>query len=48
MPGWRVAMISSNKQFISWILKVKSNIDNGCFRGIQLAAAEAMLNNTDE
>mgnify|MGYP000535525003 FL=1 len=48
MPGWRVAMISSNKQFISWILKVKSNIDNGSFRGIQLAAAEAMLNNTDE
>ena len=38
MPGWRVAMISSNKQFISWILKVKSNIDNGSFRGIQLAA----------
>ena len=29
MPGWRVAMISSNKTFISWILKVKSNIDNG-------------------
>ena len=48
MPGWRVAMISSNKTFISWILKVKSNIDNGCFRGIQLAAAEAMLNNTEE
>src|SRR5574344_1024941 len=48
MPGWRVAMISSNKTFISWILKVKSNIDNGSFRGIQLAADEAMLNNTDE
>ena len=48
MPGWRVAMISSNKTFISWILKVKSNIDNGSFRGIQLAAAEAILNNTDE
>lgn len=31
MPGWRVAMISSNKTFISWILKVKSNIDNGSF-----------------
>ena len=48
MPGWRVAMISSNKTFISWILKVKSNIDNGSFRGIQLAAAEAMLGNTEE
>lgn len=48
MPGWRVAMISSNKTFISWILKVKSNIDNGSFRGIQLAAAEAMTGNSDE
>lgn len=48
MPGWRVAMISSNKTFISWILKVKSNIDNGSFRGIQLAAAEAMIGNSDE
>lgn len=47
MPGWRVAMISSNKLFISWILKVKSNIDNGSFRGIQLAAAEA-FNTNDE
>ena len=35
MPGWRVAMISSNKTFIS-------------FRGIQLAAAEAMIGNSDE
>lgn len=48
MPGWRVAMISSNKTFISWILKVKSNIDNGSFRGIQLAAAEAMTGNSEE
>ena len=48
MPGWRVAKISSNKTFISWILKVKSNIDNGSFRGIQLAAAEAMTGNSEE
>ena len=48
MPGWRVAMLASNPTFISWILKVKSNIDNGSFRGIQLAAAEALNNNTDE
>lgn len=48
MPGWRVAMVASNPTFISWILKVKSNIDNGSFRGIQLAAAEAFTTNTDE
>lgn len=48
MPGWRVAMCASNKTFISWILKIKSNIDNGTFKGIQLAAAEAYNTNTAE
>ena len=47
MPGWRVGMCVSNSTFINWILKVKSNIDSGTFRGIQLAAAEA-LNTNDE
>ena len=47
MPGWRVGLCASNPQFISWILKVKSNIDSGTFRGIQLAAAEA-YDNSDE
>jgi aspartate/methionine/tyrosine aminotransferase len=44
MPGWRVAMLCSNAQFIQWILKVQSNIESGTFRGIQLAAAEAYKN----
>ena len=44
MPGWRVGMCLANAEFISWILKIKSNIDSGTFRGIQLAAAEAMRN----
>ena len=48
MPGWRVAMIVTNATFINWLLKIKSNIDNGCFRGIQLAAAEAFNTNTPE
>lgn len=47
MPGWRVGLCASNAQFISWILKIKSNIDSGTFRGIQLAAAEA-YDNSDE
>ena len=42
MPGWRVGMCISNPQIISWALKIKSNIDSGTFRGIQLAAAEAL------
>ena len=48
MPGWRMAMVVSNPTYISWILKIKSNVDNGCFRGIQLAAAEAFNTNTPE
>ena len=47
MPGWRVGMCASNAEFISWILKVQSNIESGTFRGIQLAAAEA-YNNSEE
>lgn len=48
MPGWRVGLCATNATFISWILKVKSNIDSGTFRGIQLAAAEAYNTNTQE
>ena len=48
MPGWRVGMCVSNATFISWILKIKSNIDSGTFQGMQLAAAEALKKNTDE
>ena len=48
MPGWRVGMVIGNAEFISWILKVKSNIDSGTFRGIQLAAAEAYNTNSEE
>lgn len=48
MPGWRVAMLATNKTFVSWILKIKSNIDNGTFKAVQLAAAEAYNTNTPE
>ena len=42
MPGWRMAMLASNAQFVNWILKVKSNIDSGQFKPMQLAAVEAL------
>ena len=44
MPGWRVGLCATNAEFITWILKVQSNIESGTFRGIQLAAAEAYQN----
>lgn len=47
MPGWRVGLMASNQQFVQWVLKVKSNIDSGTFRAIQLAAAEAYANSDE-
>lgn len=42
MPGWRMAMLASNAQFVQWVLKVKSNIDSGQFKPMQHAAVEAL------
>lgn len=47
MPGWRMGMLASNAQFVEWILKVKSNIDSGQFKPMQVAAVQA-LNNSKE
>ncbi|MDR1602902.1 MAG: aminotransferase class I/II-fold pyridoxal phosphate-dependent enzyme [Tannerella sp.] len=42
MPGWRMAMLASNAQFVQWVLKVKSNVDSGQFRPMQSAAVQAL------
>ncbi len=47
MPGWRIGMIASNPVFIEWVVKVKSNIDSGMFRAMQLAAADALAADAD-
>ena len=47
MPGWRVGMLATNATFVRWILTVKSNIDSGTFRPLQLAAAEAYANSAE-
>ena len=47
MPGWRMGLLASNAQFIEWVLKVKSNIDSGQFKPMQVAAIAA-LNNSEE
>lgn len=47
MAGWRVGLCATNATFISWILKVKSNIDSGTFRGIQMAAVAAYTNSLE-
>ena len=42
MPGWRMAMLASNAQFVQWVLKVNSNIESGQFKPMQYAAAKAL------
>jgi len=42
MPGWRMAMLATNPQFVQWIIKVKSNVDSGQFRPMQSAVVEAL------
>ena len=42
MPGWRIGMLASNPKYVEWVLRVKSNMDSGMFRPMQLAAVEAL------
>jgi aspartate/methionine/tyrosine aminotransferase len=44
MAGWRVGMVAGHSDYINAILKVKSNMDSGMFRPLQLAAVEALDN----
>lgn len=47
MPGWRMGMLASNAQFITWVLRVKSNMDSGMFRPMQMAAVAALKNSEE-
>ena len=42
MAGWRVGMVLGKTDYITQILKVKSNMDSGMFYGIQKGAMEAL------
>jgi hypothetical protein len=42
MAGWRLGMVASSADVIYEILKVKSQLDSGIFRPLQLAAVEAL------
>ena len=42
MAGWRIGMLIGGSDYINTILKVKSNMDSGMFKGLQLAAIEAL------
>ena len=47
MPGWRVGVAVSNPTFLSWVLRIKSNIDSGQFKPTMLAAAKALEQGAD-
>ena len=42
MAGFRVGMLATNKTFLDWVLRVKSNMDSGMYKPIQMAAVEAL------
>ena len=42
MAGWRLGMILGDPAYIKEILKVKSQMDSGIFRPLQLAAVESL------
>ena len=47
MAGWRVGMLSGKAEYLSDVLKFKSNMDSGMFLPVQLAAVEALNAETD-
>ena len=42
MAGWRVGMLVGKEEYISQVLRFKSNMDSGMFLPVQLAAAKAL------
>lgn len=42
MAGWRIGMVAAQPEIITQVLKVKSQMDSGMFKPLQLAAVEAL------
>ena len=42
MAGWRIGMAAADAEVIAQILKVKSQMDSGMFKPLQIAAVEAL------
>ena len=47
MTGWRVGWACGNRQLVSALAKIKSNIDSGIFSAIQLAGVAALSGSQD-
>jgi len=44
MAGWRIGWVSGSKPYIDAIVQIKTNVDSGMFKPMQLAAVEAFKN----
>lgn len=42
MSGWRIGMVAGAREIIAEVLKVKSQMDSGMFRPMQMAAVKAL------
>ena len=42
MAGWRIGVLAGSEKYVKTVLQVKSNMDSGMFKPIQLAAACAL------
>jgi len=42
MSGWRIGMVAGDRELVAQVLKVKSQMDSGMFKPLQLAAVEAL------
>ncbi len=42
MAGWRQGIVLGKKEFIDWVMRVKSNVDSGMFRPVMTAAIKAL------
>lgn len=47
MSGWRIGMIAGEADVVAQVLKVKSNMDSGMFKPLQLAAVNALAQSED-
>lgn len=47
MTGWRIGMAVGNKEAVQALATIKSNVDSGQFKAIQLAAVEALTSPQD-
>jgi LL-diaminopimelate aminotransferase len=47
MAGWRQGIVVAKKEYIDWIVRVKSNVDSGMFRPMMKAAVAALHNPAD-